>query len=212
MSPATSLAKIGSSPPVGSSNSKSSGWKANVRATATRCRSPPLRRSSRPGIGTPSSRSISCASSRPPRVAANRWSMAKRTLSTAVSSSKSARFWKTSPIDGSSLSSFCSHPIVTSPLIRMAPFSESTNPAICRSKVVFPDPLGPINKTNSPGSIFKLAPSRRRRPLGRMIVRFSAYRPTRLSDDVLMTRVPACRLELGHSTVTARRRARGFRA
>jgi len=42
--------------------------------------------------------------------------------------------------------------VMSTPLIRMAPADGLSNPAIIRSVVVFPHPLGPRNDTNSPRS------------------------------------------------------------
>src|SRR4051812_41563971 len=146
-----SLRSLRSSAPSGSSRSSAAGRLISARASATRCCWPP---ESWPGrrFSMPSSRTEASASATRLRVSWRPTRLMRRpnaTLSKTFMCGKSAYAWKTMLT-----LRFAGGTYVTSwPRRRMRPEVGSSKPAIMRSVVVLPQPLGPSREKNSPAPI-----------------------------------------------------------
>ncbi len=138
----------------GSSSRKVDGFVTRVRASATRCDSPPEQA---PGnlSRRPVSRTIS-ATSRTRRARSSRGTFFMRSPNSmfcaTVLCGNSAWVWNTMPRPRSR----GSRSLTTLPSMRISPWSGSSNPAIRRNVVVLPQPDGPTNTTNSPSSMMQL--------------------------------------------------------
>ena len=142
--------------PNGSSINSKLGWLIKVRARTTRCRIPPEScfgyASSKPLNPTRanSSRAVAASDS---AVAPCCTSSGNRTFCKTVRQGIRFVVWKTKPI------SACGS-IIFRPCHQTLPASGACNPAIMRSRVLFPLPLGPNKQINSPAATAKLTACR----------------------------------------------------
>ncbi|KAM9867178.1 hypothetical protein ACIFOC_00094 [Leucobacter aridicollis] len=163
----TPAAERESREPVGSSAKMTLGELTSARAIATRCDCPPescpMRRWPRPS--RPSRRNSLSARSSAVVLDTPISKSGSAMFSAAVSSGSSIPCWKTNPnrrsrkADRASSESVArsSNPVPSERLTKTAPESGVRIPARTYRRVDFPEPLGPIIATDSPGVIETLA-------------------------------------------------------
>ena len=155
---AISLSKF----PVGSSAQTIAGRATSARAIVTRCCSPPESSFGRwpPRAARPTRSSISSARRRASRGAVPTSSSGSSTFSAAVKTGMRLNAWKTKPMVRARCSVRLASGIAnrSTPPSQTRPPSRSSRPDRQFSRVVFPEPDGPITATSSPAATSMSSP------------------------------------------------------